>query len=138
MENDNVQMIKNNPPIVRQLAGAAFGIFFAVTGGYKGLEFVLALLFSPVLFAGIVRIVIGLYRFFLKYTPKKVYDEFGACVIQIPRKGLSAILACIGFACVISVVASSFQISTFVGVLVTCMLVALEIYTFLKDIRTKK
>ena len=138
MINENLPMTKFSPPVFRQLAGAVFGMFFTVTNGYSGLEFVLALLFSPILFAGVIRLMIGLYRISLKLTAKKTYNELGECVVQIPRKGLAAALTCVGFGCVSYAVVSAFWLSTFVGVAVTCVLMALETYTFLKDVRKEK
>ena len=138
MIDETMQMTQTNPPIFRQLAGAAFGVFFAVTGGYSGLEFALALLFSPILFAGVIRLLIGLYRILLKLTARKEYDASGVCIVQTPRKGLAAALACAGFGVVLNAAVSAFQLSTFAGVAVTCLLMAWEIYTFLKDLRKKK
>jgi len=138
MIDETMQMTQTNPPIFRQLAGAAFGVFFAVTGGYSGLELVLALLFSPILFAGVVRLVIGLYRILLKLTARKAYDALGVYIGQTPRKGLAAVLACVGFGCVLNAAVSAFQLSTVAGVAVTCVLMAWEIYTFLKDVRRKR
>lgn len=138
MINENMQITHTDPPVFRQLAGAVFGVVFAVTGGYSGLEFVFALLFSPILFAGVVRLMIGLYRICKKLTVKKLYNEFGECVALIPRTGMAAVLACVGFGCIVSAFASAFQLATFIGVAVTCVLMALEIYVFLKDIRNKR
>ena len=135
MTKDNMQKEQSQPPVIRQITGAVLGVAFAVTGGYSGLEFVFALLFSPILIAGVVRLVIGLYRVFGKLTAQKVYNELGQCVMLVPRTGVAAALAIVGLGCVISVLVSAFQFATFAGVAVTCVLMVLEIYIFLKDLK---
>jgi len=138
MEKEKMQATQNQPPVLRQIVGAILGILFAVTGGYSGLEFVFALLFSPVLIAGVIRLMIGLYRVIGKLTGQRIYDELGQCIMVLPRPGIASVLAIIGLGCVISVLVSAFQFATFAGVAVTCVLMSLEIYVFLKDFQTWK
>lgn len=138
MEKEKMQATQNQPPVFRQIAGAILGILFAVTGGYSGLEFVFALLFSPIIIAGVVRLVISLYRVFGKLTGQKVYDELGQCIMVLPKPGIASVLAIIGFYCIISVLVSVLQFSTFIGLLCIFALTALEVYVFLKDFRLWK
>lgn len=133
MEKETMQTMQGQPPVLRQIAGAVLGLFLAVTSGYPGLEFVFALLVCPIMIAGIVRLVIGLYRVLGKFTGQKAYDELGQCVVVLPRPGLTSALAVAGFACILSVLVSVFQASTVAGLIVFFALLAVEIYVFLKD-----
>ena len=134
MEKEKTQVTPHQPPVLRQIAGAVLGILFVVTGGYSGLEFVFALLFSPVLIAGVIRLVIGLYRVINRFTGQRIYDDLGHCIMVLPRPGIASALSIVGLGCIISILASVFQFTTFAGIAVTCVLMALEVYTFLKDL----
>ena len=108
------------PPLFREIAAMLFGIVFAITGGYSGLEFLLALICTPLLLAGLVRLMVIIYRI--------------TCLI-IPISLLGIILSIVGFGCMVSVIAALFRTSTLIGAIVTFSLVFLEAFFFIRDIR---
>ena len=63
------------------------------------------------------------------------YNEFGECVMMIPRKGISVLLTIAGLIGVLYVLTGAFQFSYAAGVVVTLLLMAWEVFALLKDIR---
>lgn len=68
--------IQGNPPLIRQLAAAVFGVVFAYTDGHHWAQFII----FPIVFAGIVRLSIGLYRLVTRFLPGGIISEIVAIV----------------------------------------------------------
>ena len=117
-------MMQPQPPVYRQVIAMVFGFIFAVTNGYEGLERIFAVLCSPFLFAGIVRLYTGLYRL----------------AHSLLSSGLIAgIVAVSGIGILISfVLAPAVKKSTTLGVAITFVLILCEIFVFYRDIRNLK
>lgn len=117
---ENEMILRPRPPIFRQIIAFVFGLIFAVTNGYSGVQLVGAIFCAPLIFAGAVRLYIGVYR--LTYS-------------LIPVGWLAAV---IGF-CSVGIVTSlilvpAFQHSAAMGVTVTVVLLLCEIFVFIRDI----
>lgn len=135
MVREEKQKILDRPPVKRQLVGAALGAVMAFTEGYAGMQLVVTFLCEPVLIAGLIRLLTGLYRTAKNLTAQKAYNEFGECVMMIHRKGISVLLTIAGLIGVLYVLTGAFQFSYAAGVVVTLLLMAWEVFTLLKDIR---
>ena len=129
------EQIQFKPPVLIQIAAMIFGVVFAFSEKYTGLEMVFAVLGSPLAFAGMVRIIIALYRIVANLTAQKVYDETGACIGMIPHRGFSVIAALIGFA---GFITGFIKVAQYSQVLVTILsvgLLGLEVFVFCRDVR---
>lgn len=129
------EAMRQRPPVKRQLIGAILGAVMAFTEGYTGMQLVVTFLCEPVLIAGLIRLLTGLFRLTKKLTMQRVYNELDGAVILIPRPGIAVALTIAGLIGVLYVLTGAFQFSYATGVAVTLLLMAWEIWTLLKDIR---
>ena len=129
------ERIQFTPPVFSQIAGMIFGVIFAFSEKYTGMELVLAVLCSPIVFAGMVRVIIAMYRVVANLTAKRAYDESGACVGLIPSRGASIVVALIGFAGIITGFIKVAQFSKVLTIVIIVAALALEVFVFYKDLK---
>lgn len=137
METKNApkERIQFKPPVFSQIACMIFGVIFAFSEKYTGMELVLAVLCGPVVFAGMVRVIIAMYRVVANLTAKRVYDESGACVGLIPSRGVSIVAALVGFAGIITGFIKAAQFSKVLTIVIIVTALALEVFVFYKDLK---
>ena len=116
----NNLILGGRPPLLREAAGMIFGIVFVLTGGYSGLEFILALIGAPLLYAGIIRLVVIFYRFF---------------ILLLGNPLICGVLAFVAFGVVLTAVTSIIQFSMVLGIIVVAALAIAEAWFFIRDIR---
>ena len=116
----NNLILGGRPPLLREAAGMIFGIVFVLTGGYSGLEFILALIGAPLLYAGIIRLVVIFYRFF---------------ILLLGNPLICGVLALVAFGAVLTAVTSIIQFSMVLGIIVVVALAIAEAWFFIRDIR---
>ena len=115
---------KPQPPVFRQIAAIVFGLIFAFTNGYSGLQLLCVIICAPLLFAGAIRLFTGMYRLAFSLIPINLLALVG---------GFCGVAAVTSF-----VLVPAFQKSTALGVAVTVVLMVCEAVVFIKDIRTLK
>lgn len=121
---DTEAPIKPQPPIFRQIAAFVFGLIFAFSNGYSGLELVFALAGAPLLFAGMVRLYTATYR---------VASSFiNNCLVQVAA-GFCAVGAV-----VMVLLMPAFRKSTTFGVILTVVLMLCEVVVFIRDVMSWK
>ena len=135
MESNNREQIQCKPPVLIQLAAMIFGLLFAFSEKYTGWELICAILGSPLACAGMVRVIIALYRIVANITAKRLYDETGTCIGVIPYKGFSVFVALIGFAGIITGFTKAAQLSQVWAIILVVGLLALEVFVFCRDIK---
>jgi len=116
---DNL-ILGRRPPLLREVAGMIFGIVFVLTGGYSGLEYVLGLIGAPLLYAGVIRLVVIFHRFFI-------------LIFGVPL--ICAILALVAFGCVLTAVTWILKFSVVLGIVVIIALAITEAFFFIRDVK---
>lgn len=116
---DNL-ILGRRPPLLREVAGMIFGLVFVLTGGYSGLEFILGLIGAPLLYAGVIRLVVIFYRFFI-------------LLFGIPL--ICGVLALVAFGVVLTAVTSILKFSVVLGIVVIVALAIAEAWFFIRDVR---
>lgn len=129
------ERIQFKPPVIAQVAAMIFGIIFAFSEKNSGWEMVGALLCGPVVFAGMVRVIIAMYRVAANLTAKRVYDETGNCIGLLPARGFSIVAALIGFAAIITGFIKIAQSTEFLKIVIIVAALALEVFVFCKDVK---
>ena len=118
------EVIRPQPPVFRQIAAFVFGLIFAFTNGYSGLQLLCVIICAPLLFGGAIRLYTGMYRLAISL--------FHVSLIAIVA-GFSGVAAVTSF-----VLMPAFQKSTALGVAVTVVLMVCEAVVFIKDVRILK
>lgn len=116
----NNLMLGKQPPLLREVAGMIFGIVFILTGGYSGLEFIFGLLIAPLLYAGVIRLVVFFYRLV-------------GLVLNVPL--ICSILALVALGGIFTAVAGILKISVGVGIAAIIVLVFAEAWFFVRDVK---
>lgn len=116
----NNLMLGKQPPLLREVAGMIFGIGFILTGGYSGLEFIFGLLIAPLLFAGVIRLVVIFYRIV-------------GLVLNVPL--ICLILALVALGGIFTAVAGILKISVGLGIAAIIVLVLAEAWFFMRDVK---
>ena len=129
------EKIQFKPPVIAQVAAMIFGLIFAFSEKYRGWEMVCALLGAPVVFAGMVRMIIAMYRVAANLTAKRVYDEVGNCIGLAPTRGISIVVALIGFAAIITGFIKIAQSTEFLKIVIIVAVLVLEVFVFCKDVK---
>lgn len=124
MTNESELVYKPQPPVFRQIVAFVFGLVFAFTGGYSGMQLLGAAAGAPLIFAGAVRLYTGIYRLVHSFLP----IEWLAAVI-----GFSGVGIVTSF-----LLAPAFQHSTILGGILTVALMLCEVFVFIRDIRISK
>ena len=128
--------IQFKPPVLIQIAAMIFGLVLAFSEKRTMLELVFAVLGCPLVSAGMVRVIIAMYRIVANLTAQKVYDETGRCISMIPHRGVSFIAALIGFAGIITLFTTAAQYSQFLMYILAIGLLTLEVFVFWRDVKT--
>ena len=113
-------ILGKQPPLIREAVAMVFGLLFILTGGYSGLEFILGLICAPLFFAGVVRVVVILYRLFILLT-------------HIPL--ISSGFAIVVFGLAMTAMMKVFQFSTTLGIIVFLTLMVAEALFFIRDVK---
>lgn len=122
--NENEMVFRPQPPVFRQIAAFVFGLIFAFTNGYSGLQTVGAAICAPLCFAGAIRLYTGVYR-------------VAFCVL--PIMWIAVIAGIFGIGIVISfLLTPAFRYSTALGVILTGVLMLCEVFVFIRDIQIWK
>ena len=129
------ERIQFKPPVLIQIAAMIFGLVLALSENRTPLELVFAVLGCPLISAGMVRVIIAMYRIVANLTAQKVYDETGHCISMIPHRGVSFIAALIGFAGIITLFTTAAQFSQILLCILTIGILALEVFIFCRDVR---
>ena len=116
----NHLILEKQPPLLREAAGMIFGIVFILTGGYSGLELVSGLIGAPLLFAGMIRLVVILYRCF-------------SIILGVPL--ICSVLAIVAFGGVVTALMSIIRFSLMLGIFVTIVLIVTEAWFFIRDLK---
>jgi len=115
---------KPQPPVFRQIVAFVFGLVFALTGGYSGMQLLGSAVGAPLIFAGTVRLYTGIYRLVFSF---------------LPIGWLAAVIGFCGIGIVTSfVLAPAFQHSTVLGGILTVALMLCEVFVFIRDIRISR
>ena len=121
---ENEMILRLRPPIFRQVIAFVFGLIFAVTNGYSGLQLVGAIFCAPLIFAGAVRLYIGVYR-------------LARSLILVGW--LAAVIGFCGVGIVTSfVLVPAFQHSAAMGATITVVLMLCEVFVFIRDLKIWK
>ena len=128
--------IQFKPPVLIQIAAMIFGLVLAFSEKRTMLELVFAVLGCPLVSAGMVRVIIAMYRIVANLTAQKVYDETGRCISMIPHRGVSFIAALIGFAGIITLFTTAAQYSQFLMYILAIGFLTLEVFVFWRDVKT--
>lgn len=129
------EQIQFKPPVLIQIAAMIFGLVFAFSEKRTVTELVFAVLGCPLVSAGMVRVIVAMYRVVANLTAQKVYDENGACIGLIPKRGVSSFAALIGFAGIITLFMKAAQFSQILTYILTVVLLALEVFIFCRDVK---
>ena len=122
--NEYENAYKPQPPAFRQIVAFVFGLVFAFTNGYSGLQLVAVIICAPLIFAGAVRLYTGAYRLVFSF---------------LPIGWLAAVIGFCGIGIVTSfVLAPAFQHSTVLGGILTVALMLCEVFVFIRDIRISR
>ena len=130
------ERIQFKPPVLIQIAAMIFGLVLALSENRTPLELVFAVLGCPLISAGMVRVIIAMYRIVANLTAQKVYDETGRCISMIPHRGVSFIAALIGFAGIITLFTTAAQYSQFLMYILAIGFLTLEVFVFWRDVKT--
>ena len=122
-------------PVIAQFAAMIFGLIFAFSEKYSGWEMVCALLGAPIVFAGMVRVIIGMNRVAATLTAKRIYDGAGNCIGLVPARGISIVVALIGFAAIITGFIKIAQSTEILKIVIIVVVLALEVFVFCKDVK---
>ena len=116
----NHLILGKQPPVLREAAGMIFGIVFILTGGYSGLELITGLIGAPLLFAGMIRLVVIFYRCF-------------SIILGVPL--ICSVLAIVAFGGVVTALMSIIKFSLMLGLFVTIVLIVAEAWFFIRDLK---
>lgn len=125
---DNEMTYNPQPPVFRQIAAFVFGLVFAFTNGYSGLQLLAVIICAPLIFAGAIRLYTAVYRFVRPLIAGCVLGEILSVAIAF-----SAIGVVTSF-----LLAPAFQVSTALGVILTVALMLCEGFAFIRDLRIWK
>ena len=124
MTNRDQVAFSSQPPVFRQIAAFIFGLVFAFTNGYSGLQLFAVIICAPLIFAGAVRLYTGIYRLVFSF---------------LPIGWLAAVIGFCGIGIITSfVLAPAFQHSTILGGILAVVLMLCEVFVFIRDIRISK
>lgn len=116
---DNL-LLGSRPPLIRELAGMIFGLVFVLTGGYSGWEFILGLIGTPLIFGGVIRLVVIFYRLLILFLPIPIF---------------SSVLSLVGFGFVLMGITKILNLSEFLGIIVVSILSIAEAWFFIRDVK---
>ena len=128
MTDESRMIYRPQPPVFRQIAAFVFGLVFAFTGGYSGLQLVGAAVCAPLLFAGAVRLYTAVYR-----VVRLFVAGCGLGALLSAAVAFSAIGAVLSF-----MLMPAFRFSTALGVIFTVVLMFCEWFAFIRDFRIWK
>ena len=123
-END-IEMYKLQPPVLRQIAAFVFGLVFAFTNGYSGMQLLGAAIGAPLIFAGAIWLYTAVYRL--------ARPVFAGCVWG---SVIAAVLGFSGIGVVTSfLLAPAFQYSDVLGGILTVVLMLCGVAVFVWDVK---
>lgn len=128
MTDESGMIYRPQPPVFRQIAAFLFGLVFAFTGGYSGLQLVGAAVCAPLLFAGAVRLYTAVYR-----VVRRFVAGCGLGALLSAAVAFSAIGAVLSF-----MLMPAFRFSTALGVIFTVVLMFCELFQRLPDLEEYK
>lgn len=122
--------------LIGQIIGIVFGFYFVLSdSSYEGIQFLIAIVCSPFIFAGFIRFIIGFFRFIRRLTARRIYIESGECVGMAPRPILPVLATIIAFMLLITCLIGLMKTTAFIFYTVIILIFASLVYLLVKDIR---
>ena len=122
--------------LIGQIIGIAFGFYFVLSdSSYEGIQFWMAIVCSPFIFAGLVRFIIGTFRFTRQFTAHRIYSESGECIGITPRPILPVLVTILAVMLITTGFIGLMKTTALIFYTVVILVFALIVFLLIKDIR---
>lgn len=122
--------------LIGQIIGIVFGFYFVLSdSSYEGIQFIIAIICSPFIFAGLIRFIISSFRIIRRLTAHRIYSESGECIGMTPRPILPVLATILAVMLLVTGIIVLFNTTVFICYTVLILLFALVVYLLVKDVR---
>ena len=122
--------------LIGQIIGIVFGFYFVLSdSSYEGIQFIIAIICSPFIFAGLIRFIISSFRIIRRLTAHRIYSDSGECIGMAPRPILPVLATILAVMLLVTGIIGLFNTTVFICYTVLILIFALVVYLLVKDVR---